>query len=353
MSLDSKINSLKNKENIKEFDILRGFAIIFVVIIHTFGLVYHYNEGIEYLLTYGIIFIIAQSAVPIFLFISGYFLRLKYVNQNSLKPIFKSRVKKIILPYLLFSIIYLLYNNWRFDQNTIFLEGIYQILTFSVEFHFWFLGLLVSFYIFFPLINKCFEKFNKVKLLAGSFILQVLWIILEISTYKQFLFNPDMQVLIFFIKHTFISYIFYFILGMYFVEKYNQIMEKSNNIRNLFIEILILIPSILLSYYYITDLVYFKLITLPLSILAILIFYKISLHLKEKKIGNLLSFFGRYSYGIYLIHPLITSLIGQIFEIGALFYLILFIDVCVFSLCIIYLINLLPYSEILIGKVRK
>jgi len=140
---------------------------------------------------------------------------------------------------------------------------------------------------------------------------------------------------------------------MYFVEKYNQIMEKSNNIRNLFIEILILIPSILLSYYYITDLVYFKLITLPLSILAILIFYKISLHLKEKKIGNLLSFFGRYSYGIYLIHPLITSLIGQIFEIGALFYLILFIDVCVFSLCIIYLINLLPYSEILIGKVRK
>ncbi len=353
MSLAPKITSFKDKENIKEFDILRGYAIIFVVIIHTFGLVYHYNEGIEYLLTYGIIFIIAQSAVPIFLFISGYFLRLKYVNQNSLKPIFKSRVKKIILPYLLFSIIYLLYNNWRFDQNTNFLEGIYQILTFSVEFHFWFLGLLISFYIFFPLINRCFEKFNKVKLLVGSFILQLIWILLEISTYKQFLFNPDMQVLIFFIKHTFISYIFYFILGMYFAENYNQIVNKSNNKKSLFIEVLILIPSILLSYYYIMDLVYFKLITLPLSIPAIFIFYKISLHLKEKKIGNLLSFFGRYSYGIYLIHPLIASLIGQIFEIGALFYLILFINVCFFSLCIIYLINLLPYSEILIGKVRN
>jgi peptidoglycan/LPS O-acetylase OafA/YrhL len=162
-----------------------------------------------------------------------------------------------------------------------------------------------------------------------------------------------MQVLIFFIKHAFISYIFYFILGMYFSEKYNQIIGKSNNKKSLFIEVLILIPSILLSYYYIMDLVYFKLITLPLSILAIFIFYKISLHLREKKIGNLLGFFGRYSYGIYLIHPLITSLIGQIFEIGALFYLILFINVCVFSLCIIYLINLLPYSEILIGKVRN
>jgi len=353
MSLDSKITSNKDKENIKEFDILRGFAIIFVVIIHTFGLVYHYNEGIEYLLTYGIIFIIAQSAVPIFLFISGYFLRFKYVNENSLKSIFKSRVKKIILPYLLFSIIYLLYNNWRFDQNTNFLEGIYQILTFSVEFHFWFLGLLISFYIFFPLINKFFEKFNKVKLLVGSFILQVIWVVLEISIYKQFLFNPDMQVLIFFIKHTFLSYIFYFILGMYFADNYNQIVDKLNNKKRLFIEILLLIPSILLNYYYIMDLLYFKLITLPLSIPAIFIFYKISLHLKEKKIGNLLGFFGRYSYGIYLIHPLITSLIGQIFEIGALFYLILFINVCIFSLCIIYLINLLPYSEILIGKVRN
>ncbi len=353
MSLNSNIILYKNMENIKEFDILRGFAIIFVVIIHTFGLVYHYNEGIEYLLTYGIIFILAQSAVPIFLFISGYFLRLKYISQNSLKSIFKSRVKKIILPYLLFSIIYLLYNNWRFNLNTKFLEGIYQILTFSVEFHFWFLGLLIFFYIFFPLLNKCFEKFNKVKLLVGSAILQLIWIVLEITIYKQFLFNPDMQVLIFFIKYTFISYIFYFILGMYFVENYDQVIDKLDNKKNLYILILLLIPSILLSYYYIMDLVYFKLITMPLSILAILIFYKISLNLKEKKIGNLFEFYGRYSYGIYLIHPLITSLIGYIFEIGALFYLLLFVNVCVFSLCIIYLINLLPYSEILIGKVRN
>ncbi|MFW9946098.1 MAG: acyltransferase [Candidatus Odinarchaeota archaeon] len=340
-------------ENIKEFDILRGFAIIFVVIIHTFGLVYHYNEGIEYLLTYGIIFILAQSAVPIFLFISGYFLRLKYISQNSLKSIFKSRVKKIILPYLLFSIIYLLYNNWRFDLNTNFLEGIYQILTFSVEFHFWFLGLLIFFYIFFPLLNKCFEKFGKVKLLVGSAILQLIWIVLEITIYKQFLFNPDMQVLIFFIKYAFISYFFYFFLGMYFVENYDQVIDRLDNKKSLYILILLLIPSILLSYYYIMDLVYFKLITMPISILAILIFYKISFNLKEKKIGNLFEIFGRYSYGIYLIHPLITSLLGYIFEIGALFYLILFINVCVFSLSIIYLINLLPYSEILIGKVRN
>ncbi|MFX0026193.1 MAG: acyltransferase [Candidatus Hermodarchaeota archaeon] len=351
MSLNSKISSDKIKGNIKEFDILRGFAIIFVVIIHTFGLVYHYKEGIEYLLTYGIIFIIAQSAVPIFLFISGYFLRLKYINQNSLKSIFKSRVKKIVLPYLLFSIIYLLYNNWRFDLNTSFLEGIYQILTFSVEFHFWFLGLLVFFYIFFPLLNKCFEEFNKFKLLIGSVILQLIWIVLEITIYKQFLSNPNMQILIFFIKYAFISYNFYFILGMYFAENYDQVIDKSNNKKGVFILILFLIPSILLYYFYM-DLVYFKLTTMPLSILEILIFYKISLNLKEKKIGNLFEFFGRYSYGIYLIHPLITSLLGYIFEIGALFYLLLFVNVCFFSLSIIYLINLLPYSEILIGKVR-
>lgn len=342
----------KKERDLREFDILRGLAIIFVVIIHTFGLVYHFNEGLDYLLTYGTIFTIAQSAVPIFLFISGYFLRFKYMNERSLKSIFRSRIKKIIPPYILFSVIYILYNNWKYQQNISVLEGLYKVLSFSAEFHFWFLGLIVFFYLFFPLINICFERINKIKVLIGSFIFQLAWIILEIYIYNEFLFNPDLQIIIFFGKYSIFSYIFYFVLGMYTAENYSEIKNKLIKKKYFFIAIIIFLPSVFVVFQSIMNLGYFKLLTLPISIPAILIFYVISLKLKKKKFSEIFEFFGRYSYGIYYIHPLITSLIINLFLIGTFFYLILFYNVLLISSILIYFISLIPYSEFLIGKIR-
>ncbi|MFX1497837.1 MAG: acyltransferase [Promethearchaeota archaeon] len=345
--------SYEKEGDFREFDILRGFAIIFVVIIHTFGLVYHFNEGLEYLLTYGTLFTIAQSAVPIFLFISGYFLRFKYMNDRSLKSIFRARFIKIIPPYLLFSVIYILFNNWKYQQNISVLEGLYKILSFSAEFHFWFIGLIVFFYLFFPLINICFERSKKRNFLLGSFVLQLTWIVFEIYINNEFLFNPELQVAMFFVKNSIFSYIFYFVLGMYIAENYNEIKNKLIKKKYFFVAITIFLPSVFTVFYFIMNLWYFKLITLPISIPAILIFYVISLKLKKKNFGEIFRFFGRYSYGIYYIHPLITSLLINIFLIGAFFYLTLFCNVLLISSILIYFISQMPYSKFLIGKIRK
>ena len=79
------------KKRIEWIDVFKGFAIIMVV----YGHILFNNKIVNLLYTIHL---------PMFMFISGYLFKKENINVNV-----KRKVKKIIIPYLFFSIIELIY----------------------------------------------------------------------------------------------------------------------------------------------------------------------------------------------------------------------------------------------------
>jgi peptidoglycan/LPS O-acetylase OafA/YrhL len=91
------------------------------------------------------------------------------------------------------------------------------------------------------------------------------------------------------------------------------------------------------------------------SILFILTFSII-----KNKNSKIISFIGRYSFGLYLIHALYIDIIIRLVfpQFGVdfshfIFYPILFISSLLLSYFSVYLISRLHYSEIIIGLKNK
>ncbi|MDD4620297.1 MAG: acyltransferase [Methanosarcina sp.] len=101
--------SIQQTKRIEEIDYLRGFAILAVVAIHT-SANFTKIQNVNLLLTINVIIdVFSHFAVPLFIFISGFVLSIKYKGQFSQKIFLQKRAKSILLPYIIFSTLYLLY----------------------------------------------------------------------------------------------------------------------------------------------------------------------------------------------------------------------------------------------------
>lgn len=226
----------------------------------------------------------------------------------------------------------------------------------KIFFHFWFIGLIISFYLIYPLLIKIIRKYqNKLlSILIFSIILRIIWIFLR-NTLLFFLSLIKEYFLIYtilysFTYYLFLSYISYFVLGIYL----SRYQSKIKRFWLLIIPILILsIFSFLFTIRYGLFLeILFPLIFLPL----IMLYFELSK--KFKKIKPIFTTFGRFSFSIYLIHGYINlRMISILFNNSItynnwLYYPLLFILTFSTSYFLAFSINLLPSSQYLIGKVR-
>ena len=173
---------IKNSETFNEFEILRGFAIIGVLVLHSFSDLHRIDEINFVKITLIPISTLSEIGVPLFLFISGFILYSKYNNNYKTFNFYKKRFKRIIPAYLVFSFLYefyfFIFKELHFQVN---LVNIYKIimdlLTATSFYHFWFFGLIFNFYLFYPLINKIVNKFkDKINyILFFSIIIQLFW----------------------------------------------------------------------------------------------------------------------------------------------------------------------------------
>ena len=144
-------------------DILKGFSIIFVVMLHVSGpCVTHETLGSSYWWVGNIYDSICRFTVPVFVMVSG------ALFLNSEKPfrMFHS-VKRLLIPLLLWSAIYaalvVLFRKGSFAD---FLQ-----LTFVSPTHNWFLYMLIGVYLCVPFLKRKIED----EKLENSFL--ILWII--------------------------------------------------------------------------------------------------------------------------------------------------------------------------------
>lgn len=130
-----------NKRN-EHFDFLRGLAILMVVAIHTYNL---NTDGI-------VIRQLLNTAVPLFIAISGYFLSQKKMeNKGDYLSYLKKQLPKVYLPVLVWSLPFYalaLYSGSSIIKQTILLLGCGISIYYFVAF-------IMQCYVSLPVINIC------------------------------------------------------------------------------------------------------------------------------------------------------------------------------------------------------
>ncbi len=349
-------------ENNRHIDVLRAFAIIQVLLVHILNQSY-FSDGILIKLIFGNLFQIVSCGVPLFIFISGYTLSLKYWKKFSLLEFYKKRLKNVVIPYISFAVVYIIIyifsvKNIDLTDPTFFYEIFLYILfrPDKIFFHFWFIGLIITFYLIYPLLIKFIRKYQnkKLRILIISIILQAIWIpirnllfIIFSSISEYFLIYNILYSLVF---YSVLSYISYFVLGIYL----SRVKLKSHHYWLLIFPILVLN---FISFLFTIRYGYFLEIIFPLIFIPLIIIY-FKLSKKIKKIKPILVLFGKYSFSIYLIHGVINlKMIGILYNNSItinnwIFYPLLFILTFSTSYYLAFSINLIPGSQYVIGKIR-
>jgi probable poly-beta-1,6-N-acetyl-D-glucosamine export protein len=162
-------------------DFVRSFAIIGVLVVHVFENIYA-QMGFD-ILKFSTLFTIERLfrfAVPLFFILSGYTLTYRYGNNIiSLLQFYKKRILRLFIPYLFWSVFYVLMRSLSSIQMISLQSIALHILNGSASIHLYFIPSLLLLIVLFPL----FISYNKQTLLYVFIIITIVDIGLLIRDY--------------------------------------------------------------------------------------------------------------------------------------------------------------------------
>lgn len=164
----------------RKIQVLRGWAILAVVLIHT------YREGLGDILLRPFI----TFAVAMFLFLLGY---LTKAEISDIKGFYAKRLLRVVIPYLLWSVIYTAaYGNYH-----VFIRG---IITGRCCFAFYYIVVYIQFVLLTPLIGKLvLSKYNWIGwLITPVFVIGVYYVAKVLNISLPFPF-PSSNFLVWFV----------------------------------------------------------------------------------------------------------------------------------------------------------
>ena len=313
-------------QRIERLDYLRAIAIVAVILVHTF-------DGQNFLpniTTFSAIFLLHLSkvGVPLFIFISGYSLY-KYRGSFDAKVFYRNRFIKIIIPYMIISMIYTVLQTHIQAEPLTIQFVISNILNFS-QAHLWFIKLILVLYIIYPLLIAIYESINIYYILIsyiGIFLVNYIYP-LGLSE------GSPLNALI------------YFFLGMYVRDKGWPDLKGK-------VPALILLTVALTAIVSLPDISTRLNVTIPNHGYILLAVDSLKnctaillcLHISGLINSSFLKFIGYYSFGIYLIHGVLLLVLDayilQIVSMGSIaYYFFEFSFAAIMSLiCIILLKN--------------
>ncbi|NTU90072.1 MAG: acyltransferase, partial [Actinobacteria bacterium] len=150
---------MATQERKHHIDILNCLACFAVVVLHSSGDVFVFSPTPHW---YGNMFFqtIAHWAVPVFFMLTGATL-LGYRARYTTKEFFKKRARRILIPFLIWSCIYIVWNvikgTYPFPSFTAIVG---MLLNNDVQNIFWFFYALIPIYLCIPVISLVAKKEN-------------------------------------------------------------------------------------------------------------------------------------------------------------------------------------------------
>ena len=225
-----------------EIDCLRGLCILIVMLRHTKVFWYADSGNFPDIWFHGWTFF----AVPVFFFISGFSLTLKYgksIESIDTKSFYKRRIMALLPLYLIWSFLYFLISDFDIEPFGFFLLEFILLTPIGVVLTIWYIFVIFQLYLLYPLILKRYKKL--------SFKTQQILIIgIVIFMLLSYLLGDLFTDIVFFYLH-FGQWIIYFLIGINvaYYWKEIQIFLRKNVYFKIAITILFLISFATLPYF--------------------------------------------------------------------------------------------------------
>lgn len=338
-----------------EFDLLRGLAIIGVIIIHiTNNLNLYAQHGTFNYYAFATIHLSQRFCVPAFLIISGFFLTYKVNNEQNPTLVLRKRLSRIIPPYIIWSLIFDFWYIVSGQKQFNLLSLLIDLLTGSALGPYYFMILIIQCYLLWWVIAKLRLANYPLMLYVSAIIQLVFTVYFYLITFNYADEIPFMDRFVF-------CWSFYFIFGLFLGKNYSTVQRIVQRRKTTFIAITILslfFSLIEFNFIYTFDVINGAIVSLEVNWNRLsaavsywkisALFYEVGFSLlvislyKHSKINFLISGLADFSFPIYLIHyPILTYSffrIGNFFGLGTLAStLILFIIDLSLSYAFVYI----------------
>ena len=308
------------KKKFYYIDFLRIFSMLSVIMLHVVADLLRVKYGsVEWHFS-NILTSVISVAVPVFFMISGALL-LSNEKSSSVKGLFKTRLPKIIIPFLFWSLIAI---GYYFAADT-YRNGAYgwagliyrikNILSQPATIHLWFMYALIPIYLLLPFIKTLIDKMKKTQ---GIYMLS-LWILCSVvySTIQNLfpeILRAPLTVNSAFNLNFIGGYIGFFVLGYY-------LHKLKLNIKNKWLILISIVDVCIIACgtyiftsryngYFEGFKVYTGLFTTVLSVCIFLIFKNIFADMEEFRYSKITDTVGVLSFPIYLIHNLVIDFLN-------------------------------------------
>ncbi|MBI4099934.1 acyltransferase [Candidatus Microgenomates bacterium] len=289
-------------------DLLKIIAVVAVVIIHSVS-AYRFSPSFTGDATW--LTIIDQAmrfSVPLFVALSGFGLMLGYGQKKlDLISYFRRRVWRLLPWYLFFATVIILAVTFLWHENTALYGSLklWRLYIFGqADYHLYFIPMILSLYLLFPIILFFFRKLPPLFLVVLAFFWQLFWFYLigqktELAINNNGLWPYQEQY-----RHA-ASWIFYFVLGMFLAGKkaprWQFIVGSTVAIFGLFFSVS---DSLALLSKGINIIVATRFTRLPILVFAtgiILVGHYVITHFSAVSRSR----WGQLSYVVYLLHTLV------------------------------------------------
>ena len=308
-------------QRIRSIEYIRGLAMLGVVGIHTGSELLSNPQANMHL--FALLEIVSRFSVPIFFFVSAFSLFRQYPLELPFDAgrFYKRRFVRVLFPYLIGSILYMLHYSWLTGDWSIWLPIlVYQFFGFGMaSYQLYFLVILLWFYLLMPLWR-----------VLVRIILQrpILWLGLLFASqiafnyYSSYKLRPNsglfyIDLLIQYRMSWWIAhYLFLFLFGAVFAVRYQQVMDwLRQRRRQVVLFFSLALAAMLAQYYYLLLIRHYSLeqavntvhqlspagmlYTLAACLYFLLRFESPS----PSPVSRALKLMGRHSYGVFWIHP--------------------------------------------------
>lgn len=319
--------SSQKPSHIYEIDLLRAIVVFSVVANHSLSYTNYQITSITGIQFVNFISHALHYNREAFMFITGLVLTYVYYHRKfSVKSFWIKRVSLVLIPYILWSVIYVVLNNPGISFVEYVKLSYWDILTGEASFQLYYILLSLQFYIIFPLFLLFIKKVahRPWHILAVSFIIQFIilyfdFYFLQTGPYSQL---PSVKTFVHYQDRIVFMYQFFFILGGFaavYMDTLKSFFKKSG--QYLFI-LFITSLSLYAVNYYIQLNVFHATLDQATSVLqpsvaiystVVIIFYCYLAYLwaERRKWYRLIKLVAVTSFGIYFVHVIMLGYVMQ------------------------------------------